>query len=155
MYERTSPHVIYNITRTMCDLIYVGCTKRILKIRIAEHIAGITRKGDNVSWGKQNTFWKSVQGLWIPSHFLILRRFPNQQEEGTGNSVSEQEKLIGFSIYIHGSLSAGITGRTFCTSIDIYLVLPYVKKSFYSTIRFRYLCFDLLYTHRASNVSVN
>lgn len=71
MYERTSPHVIYNITRTVCDLIYVGCTKRILKVRIAEHIAGITRKGDNVSGATKHFLEKCAGSLDSFSFFDI------------------------------------------------------------------------------------
>lgn len=42
-------YVVYIIQCTLCNLIYVGCTKRNLKKRISEHLADILHQRTNVS----------------------------------------------------------------------------------------------------------
>lgn len=41
--------VVYCITCTICNLSYIGCTKRKLKVRIAEHTSDISHKRTAVS----------------------------------------------------------------------------------------------------------
>lgn len=66
-----STYVVYNIVCRSCNLIYVGCTKRKLKTRIAEHVADILHCRTNVSGAAKHFLEKHSGSLEFFSFYAI------------------------------------------------------------------------------------
>lgn len=74
-------YVVYHIVCTLCDLTYVGCTKRTLKKRIAEHVADIVHKRVNVS-GASKHFIDKRDGSRNSFTFYAIERVEKPKRGG-------------------------------------------------------------------------
>lgn len=92
----SATYVVYVINCTHCDLKYVGCTKRPLKKRIAEHVADISHNRTNVSGAAHHFIDRHNMSLNLYSYFMQLNVLTNPNGGVTGSKNYITVKLVGF-----------------------------------------------------------